>query len=70
MALESSTGVSPMALVFAEEVGGSPTRYGATSRDEAFAEAFMLYKRDPEALERAQPGALAWFRAGKHISPP
>lgn len=44
-----------------------PTPYGRTSAGESFAEAFMLWKLDPEALERVLPGAGAWFASGAHL---
>lgn len=69
-AMEGGQQVSPMARLFAEEVGGTATAYARHTPDEAFAEAFALYHLDPDALERAQPGALAWFRAGRHVAAP
>ena len=45
-----------------------PTEYGETSIEEAFAEAFALFHADPAALARIDPGALAWFQKGEHLS--
>jgi hypothetical protein len=44
-----------------------PSSYGFRDPHESFAEAFALYHLDPEALERALPGAVAWFRSGAHL---
>lgn len=44
-----------------------PSSYGFRSRAESFAEAFALHHLDPAALERAMPGAEAWFVAGEHV---
>lgn len=46
---------------------GAPTDYGRSSPIEAFAEAFALYKADPEALRRALPAAHAFFASGRHV---
>ena len=43
------------------------TAYGRWSSDEAFAEAFSLYRADPEACKRISPEASAFFAAGRHI---
>ena len=43
-----------------------PSSYGFRSPDESFAEGFALYHLDPAALERALPGAVAWFASGAH----
>lgn len=45
-----------------------PTRYGALSVSESFAESFSLHHTDPVALERVMPGMTDWFRAAKHLS--
>lgn len=45
-----------------------PTPYARRSVHEAFAEAFALWKLDPDALRRTQPDALAWFEAGGHLA--
>jgi hypothetical protein len=41
-----------------------PTSWAFRDPDESFAEAFALYHADPDALERALPGAVAWFDSG------
>ncbi|MEQ1564504.1 MAG: hypothetical protein ABMA64_02615 [Myxococcota bacterium] len=43
-----------------------PSTYGFREPNESFAEAFALYHVDPDALDRAIPGASAWFVAGTH----
>jgi hypothetical protein len=45
-----------------------PSLYGWRSPQESFAEAFALWHLDPEALERALPGATAWFEVGSHTA--
>lgn len=45
-----------------------PSSYGFRDPHESFAEAFALYHLDPDALERALPGAVAWFDAGVHLA--
>ncbi len=49
---------------------GGPSAYGFRNPHESFAEAFALAHLDPEALERALPGATAWFDAGEHLPRP
>ena len=44
-----------------------PTPYGRTSLSESFAEAFALFRADPAALRRVDPGAFAWFESGGHL---
>jgi hypothetical protein len=44
-----------------------PSSYGFRDPHESFAEAFALYHLDPDALERALPGAVAWFHSGAHV---
>jgi len=51
----------------AMRLGPGPTPYANKSAHEAFAEAFALYKLDPEALQRAMPEAVAFFAAGGHL---
>lgn len=43
-----------------------PSTYGFHNRHESFAEAFALAHLDPAALDRALPGAAAWFTSGAH----
>ncbi|MEZ4237580.1 MAG: hypothetical protein R3F59_15820 [Myxococcota bacterium] len=44
-----------------------PTPYGWRDPYESFAEAFALAHLDPAALDRALPGAVAWFAAHPHV---
>ena len=44
-----------------------PTPYGASDLAESFAEAFMLFRSDPAALLRIDPGAHAWFLQERHL---
>jgi len=48
--------------------GPGPGSYGARSLHESFAEAYALHRLDPAALERAMPGAAAWFDQGGHLA--
>jgi hypothetical protein len=43
------------------------TAYGATGHAEAFAEAYMLYRADPEYLRANRPETFRWFDAGNHL---
>jgi hypothetical protein len=43
------------------------TRYGRESPGEAFAEAFSLFRADPEALRRVSSEVLEFFERGKHL---
>lgn len=52
----------------ARSPGKGPTPYGATSLDESFADAFALYRADPEALRRIDPRSYDWFEKGGHLS--
>ncbi|MEZ4239760.1 MAG: hypothetical protein R3F59_27105 [Myxococcota bacterium] len=53
---------APLVRAWLEATGGeTPTRYGETSPEEGFAEAFALHRCDPEALARAAPRSYAWF---------
>jgi len=54
---------------FAREGGAVAgfTPYGRTSLVEGFAEAFSLYRADPEACRRISPGVFAYFEAGRHV---
>lgn len=51
----------------ARSVRKGPTPYGAHSLAESFAEAFALFRSDPEALQRIDPGAHAWFQREGHL---
>ena len=42
------------------------TVYGRWNSDEAFAEAFSLYRADPDACQRISPPVFAYFDAGRH----
>ncbi len=44
------------------------TSYGRESAAEAFAEAFSLFRSDPDALRRVAPEVLDFFQRGKHLS--
>ncbi|MCA9569304.1 MAG: hypothetical protein KC656_15755 [Myxococcales bacterium] len=44
-----------------------PTAYASTSVIESFAESFMLFHLDPEALKAVTPQVHAWFAAGSHL---
>ena len=44
------------------------TLYGRWNSDEAFAEAFSLYRADPDACRRISPQVFAFFEAGRHLS--
>jgi hypothetical protein len=43
------------------------TVYGRWNSDEAFAEAFSLYRADPDACRRISPQVFAFFDAGRHL---
>ena len=43
------------------------TAYGRWNSDEAFAEAFSLYRTDPDACRRISPEVFAFFEAGRHL---
>ena len=47
--------------------GSPPTRYGALSLGESFAESFSLYRADPAALERLLPRVRAFFARDEHL---
>lgn len=59
------SGGSPLenAYIAKFPLADAPTLYGRTLVSEAFAEGFSLWKTDRAALERATPGAAAWFDA-------
>ena len=44
-----------------------PTPYGRKNIHESFAEAFGLFKTDPDALMRVMPRTAAWFAQGGHV---
>lgn len=52
---------------WARSVRKGPTPYGATDLAESFAEAFALFRSDPEALLRIDPGAHAFFLHERHL---
>jgi hypothetical protein len=43
------------------------TPYGATGPQEAFAEAHMLFRTDPDYLRANRPQTFAWFNQGNHV---
>ena len=51
----------------ARSIRNGPTPYGARDLDESFAEAFMLFRSDPAALLRIDPGAHSWFLQERHL---
>jgi hypothetical protein len=59
---------TPAVLVSFDRVraGQGFTAYGRWNLDEAFAEAFSLYRADPDACRRISPPAFAFFDAGRH----
>ncbi|MEE2837189.1 MAG: hypothetical protein VYB65_14320 [Myxococcota bacterium] len=61
----------PALVAYQQRANGryGPTRYGAVSVSESFAESFSLHHTDPAALERVMPGMNAWFDAAKHLTP-
>lgn len=42
------------------------TAYGQTSSSEAFAEAYALYRADPQYLRQNRPQTYRWFQQGHH----
>ena len=44
------------------------TAYGRWNSDEAFAEAFSLYRADPAACKRISPPVFAYFDSGRHAA--
>jgi hypothetical protein len=46
------------------------TPYGRTSSRESFAEAFSLFRADPEACRRISPEGFAFFASGGHTRRP
>ena len=61
----------PALVAYQQRANGryGPTRYGAVSESESFAESFSLHHTDPAALERVMPGMNGWFDAAKHLTP-
>jgi len=47
--------------------GSHPTRYGASSLHESFAESFALFRTDPAALKRLLPAVFDFFERGEHL---
>jgi hypothetical protein len=45
------------------------TDYSQTSPQEAFAEAFAIYKADPKGLKKANPDLYEWFAGHGHLNP-
>jgi hypothetical protein len=45
------------------------TPYGRRSPVEAFAEAFSLYRADPDACRRISPEVYEFFASGRHLAP-
>ncbi|MCP4499155.1 MAG: hypothetical protein GY822_04200 [Deltaproteobacteria bacterium] len=66
---DTRAGGRPAEAAFASVVPlkKSPTSYGKNKTSESFAECFRMYKADPDALLRAAPEALKWFKAGHHV---
>lgn len=60
---------NPVLAAFSKVLGksGAVTLYGQTSAEESFAEAFALYRGDPEALKRLRPKVFDWFQAQGHL---
>ncbi len=57
--------VGPIVDAFLESRSAAkgPTVYADTNSVEAFAESYALFKLDPKALNRADPGAFEWFES-------
>lgn len=67
-AFDASADGQPPSERFAAEVPGvTVTAYGATSREEAFAEAFALWRTDRAALVRISPEAARFFDDERHL---
>lgn len=60
---------NPMLMAYKKVRGGNkgPTLYAHTSIKESFAEAFALYRADPQALQRIYPKVYQWFKKKKHL---
>jgi hypothetical protein len=48
---------------------GALTEYSKVSSPEAFAEAYALYKVDPEGLKKANRRLYDWFAGHGHLNP-
>ena len=59
----------PVIDAYARALGKAshPTRYGASSLRESFAESFALYRTDPAALKRLLPAVFDFFERGDHL---
>jgi cell division protein FtsB len=59
----------PVIDAYARALGKAshPTRYGASSLVESFAESFALYRTDPAALKRLLPAVFDFFERGDHV---
>jgi hypothetical protein len=67
--LDSTDDAGPVIAAYKRVWGDrpAPTPYGRESPSESFAEAFSLYRVDPDALRRLAPDVLAWFEQGRHL---
>jgi hypothetical protein len=61
---------TPAVLASFDQVraGQGFTSYGRWNLDEAFAEAFSLYRADPDACRRISPAVFAFFDTGRHTA--
>ena len=68
-AVEGMNADGPVLEAYARVIGNdsAPTRYGAVSLGESFAESFSLFRSDPAALRRLLPRVHAFFAAGEHL---
>lgn len=67
-AIDHAAEGQPPSERFAVEVPGvSVTAYGATSSEEAFCEAFALWRTDRAALQRISPDAVVFFDEQRHL---
>lgn len=68
-AFDAAADGQPPSERFAAQVPGvNVTAYGASSREEAFAEAFALWRTDRAALVRISPQAARFFDEERHLS--
>lgn len=44
-----------------------PTSYGSSAPHEYFADAFMLFKLDPDFLKKERPALFDYFQSGRHL---